>query len=212
MKKAIVLSLLLSLMNLVLLLMVAFTIESNRKTIERIAPPTEELRFKNNRMGSLRLTENEVREICNKLSNQINELKQIKRILTFIAACITLYIVWAMISIKWHIVRFDGLTLLIAGVLLFGFPWFYTWFIGRFEEGHNATIQIRIVTETTLLTILPLLFFTAYKVNNLEIVRRLHAYKWISVLSLFLSISCMGLLLILGIGILITPDLGGNWG
>jgi hypothetical protein len=77
---------------------------------------------------------------------------------------------------------------------------------GHFEEGNNATIQSRVVIKVILLIITPLIFFTTYQLNQLEMRRNWHQEKWISNLAIFLMVFSGLLALVIGVGVLMTPD------
>ena len=77
---------------------------------------------------------------------------------------------------------------------------------GQFEDGHNATSSIRITTEIIFLIISPLIFYATFKMNKFEISKNMHQEKWITNLALILFIISGLIALIIGIGILSTPD------
>jgi len=190
--------------------MVASISEKNKETIERIAPSTEELRNKYGRQGSTRLTPEEVKQACMNLETEIEQLNQIKGILKFTFVLIAILFLWIITKMEWRTVRFDGLTLLIANILLLNFHWLFEWFTDKFEEGQNATVNIRIVMSIALLIIQPILFYIAYKWNKIELFQNLHKQKWISYIAIVFTVLSGLLALVIGIGILLTPDLSGN--
>lgn len=211
MKKPILLFLFLSLVNLILILMISFTADSNRETIERIAPATEELREKYRSSGLSRLSPEEIKEICAKLESQISRLDRLKKNLQIAEAFFAIILVWGLTKGPWQLQPFDGLTLLLLNTLLFGLHWLFIEFGNSFEEGNNATVYLRIYTGIGLLVVQPLLFYISYRWNRLELSRKLHRQKWISVAAIVLTAASGLLALIIGIGVLCTPDLSGNF-
>ena len=199
----------LTVLNIILFSMVISTIEENEITLVSIDPSNKELEFKGLRP---RLTIDEVNQISKSINADLFLLKKMKGILIITSICLTILLLLIIKKSSWNTTRFDGLTLLFITILLFSLHWLLILFNNKFENGYNATINIRIVTEATLLIIQPILFFMAYKLNNMEISKKLHQYKWISFLSLILCIACTVITLIIGIGLLAAPDLGGNWG
>ena len=209
MKKGLIFCVVLTVLNIILFSMVISTIEENEITLVSIDPSNKELEFKGLRP---RLTIDEVNQISKSINADLFLLKKMKGILIITSICLTILLLLIIKKSSWNTTRFDGLTLLFITILLFSLHWLLILFNNKFENGYNATINIRIVTEATLLIIQPILFFMAYKLNNMEISKKLHQYKWISFLSLILCIACTVITLIIGIGLLAAPDLGGNWG
>lgn len=194
----------------VLLITVVSIIESHRSTIDRIAPSTVELREKAERMGSLRLTEKEAKEICQQLNCEIIRLDNLKWIFTSIIILILAFTIWGIIKFNLNVKRFDGLSLLVVALLLLGFHSIVYEFSGGSYGGHNASIDIRIVILLGNFIVSPVLFYTSYRMNKIELSYNLHKHKWISYTALSLTVLGLFLAFIVGIGALFTPDLSGN--
>lgn len=58
--------------------------------------------------------------------------------------------------------------------------------------------------------VLPILFFAAYRTNQHELALKLHRQKWVSYLSITFAVLSLLLALVIGVGVLMTPDLSGN--
>lgn len=194
----------------VLSVVVNSIIEYHRASIDRIAPSTKELREKTERMGSLRLTEKEVKEICQQLNSEIIQLDNLKWIFTSIIILILAFTIWGLIKFNLNVTRFDGLSLLVVTLLLFGFHSLVYEFSGGFYGGHNASMDIRIVILIGTFIVPPVLFYTSYRMNKIELIRNLHKQKWISYTTISLKVLSLLLALIVGIGALFTPNLSGN--
>jgi hypothetical protein len=69
-------------------------------------------------------------------------------------------------------------------------------------------IRIGILIGTFIIP--PILFYTVYRMNIIELSHKLHQQKWISYLAISFTIISLLLALIIGMGILFTPDLSGN--
>jgi hypothetical protein len=104
--------------------------------------------------------------------------------------------------------KFDGLTLMASFILLICiiFTIFKIFIGGQFEDGNNATSSIRITTEIILMIISPLIFYTTFKMNKFEISKNMHQEKWITNLAVVLFVISGLIALVIGIGILSTPD------
>ena len=189
---------------------VLLTIKSHRATIDRIAPSTEELREKAEKMGSLRLKEKEVKEICIQLDQELIHLGTLKRTFTFSIILILAFTILGLYKLNLNVTRFDGLSLFVFTLLLYGFYSFIYEFSGGFYGGHNASMDIRIGILIGTFIIPPILFYTVYRMNIIELSHNLHQQKWISYLAISFTIISLLLALIIGMGILFTPDLSGN--
>ena len=189
--------------------MISFTADSNRETIERIAPCHGGTPRKYRSSGLSRLSPEEIKEICAKLESQISRLDRLKRICR-LPKHFCNYTGVGTYKRPWQLQPFDGLTLLLLNTLLFGLHWLFIEFGNSFEEGNNATVYLRIYTGIGLLVVQPLLFYISYRWNRLELSRKLHRQKWISVAAIVLTAASGLLALIIGIGVLCTPDLSGN--
>lgn len=117
----------------------------------------------------------------------------------------------AIIAFKpdFSVKKFDAIKLMVAYILLLFtiFGLFKIFIDGQFEEGNNATNRVRISIVTILLIITPLIFFTTFKMNKLEIGKNMHQAKWITNLAIVLTIISGLIALVIGIGILLTPDI-----
>jgi hypothetical protein len=194
---------------IILLAIVCLIIESNKTTIDRIAPSTEELRLKAEKLGSLRLTKKEVKEICSRLNRELIQLDFMKRLITITIVTIIGIMLIGIYKFDFSVKSFDGLSLLVVALLLFGIHWLVDEFCEFFYEGPSAS-KIRIGTLIGTLIIHPILFYVAYSMNELEINNNLHKQKWISYSAIVLASLTFLLVLFIGIGVLFTPDLSGN--
>jgi len=139
------------------------------------------------------------------------QLAQLDQLRSYTIALITfsglLLISFITFKSNYSINKFDGLTLMVSYILLiFTLFTIFKIFIDEFEDGHNATSSIRINTEIIILIISPLIFYAALKMNKFEIIKNMHQEKWISNLALVLFVITGLIALVIGIGILSTPD------
>jgi hypothetical protein len=139
------------------------------------------------------------------------QLAQLDQLKSYTNALITLsgllLIFFITFKPNFSVNKFDGLTLMVSYILLiFSLFTIFKIFIDEFEDGHNATSSIRINTEIILLIISPLIFYAALKMNKFEISKNMHQEKWITNLALVLFLITGLIALVIGIGILSTPD------
>jgi hypothetical protein len=210
MRKILIISAFLLATITVQLWVVVLTIESHRATIDRIAPSTQELREKAEKMGPLRLTENEVKDLCMQLNRELIHLANLKWVFASTIILILTLTLWGLSKFNFNATRFDGLCLLGVTLLLFGFHSLVYEFSGGFHGGHSASMDIRIAILIGTFIVPPVLFYIAYRMNKIELGRSLHNQKWISYMAIALTTLSLLLALIVGIGILFTPDLSGN--
>jgi hypothetical protein len=139
---------------------------------------------------------------------QLAQLDQLKSYtIALITFCGLLLISFITFKPNYSVKKFDGLTLMVSYILLiFILFTIFKIFIDEFEDGHNATSSIRINTEIILMIISPLIFYATLKMNKFEISKNMHQEKWITNLALILFIISGLIALIIGIGILSTPD------
>jgi hypothetical protein len=139
---------------------------------------------------------------------QLAQLDQLKSYtIALITFCGLLLISFITFKPNYSVKKFDGLTLMVSYILLiFILFTIFKIFIDEFEDGHNATSSIRINTEIILMIISPLIFYATLKMNKFEISKNMHQEKWITNLALVLFIISGLIALIIGIGILSTPD------
>lgn len=194
----------------VLLVVVAAIIKYQKTTIDRIAPSTEELRAQDDKMGALRLTEKEVKDICQQLNSELTQLNNIKWVLTSIIILFLAITLWIIFKFNLNATRFDALNLVVFSLLLFFLHSFVYAFSGGFYGGHNASMDIRIGILFGTFIVPPFLFYTAYSMNKKELTHKLHNQKWIANSTIALTILSLLLALIIGIGALFTPSLSGN--
>jgi hypothetical protein len=204
MRKILILNTFLLTTLLVLLTVVVSTISSHQARIDRIAPSTEELKEKARKMGLLRLSENEVKDICLRLNNELLQLNILKKTFTLSIILLLAFTLFGIYKFNLKVSRFDGLCLLVLSLLLIGLDWLVDQFSGVFYGGHNASISIWMLFGTFI--ILPILFYIAFRLNNKELNLRLHEQKWISFIAFTLTIISLLLALIIGIAALLTPD------
>ncbi len=209
MKKLIVLPFILAILSLLYFCSVA-TIESNIENIERLSRVETDFHLK---LLLDYLSKEEIEKIILQTNIEIIFLNHIKNI-SFIAilVCVTLSIL-LLLKIKLSLTKFNGLTLLIAVLFCLAMNTFlFAIFDSDFENGLNATVDLRVFSMAFFLVASPLMFWGSYKINQLEMSKELHSYKWISKLSLILFFVSLAIALVIGVGILRTPDLGGSWG
>jgi hypothetical protein len=139
---------------------------------------------------------------------QLAQLDQLKSYtIALITFCGLLLISFITFKPNYSVKKFDGLTLMVSYILLiFILFTIFKIFIDEFEDGHNATSSIRINTEIILMIISPLIFYATLKMNKFEISKNMHQEKWITNLALVLFIISGLIALIIGFGILSTPD------
>lgn len=190
----------------ILLAVVISTIESHKATIDRIAPSTEVLREKAEKMGPLRLTDKEVKDICIQLNRELIQLETLKKTFTFSIILILAFTVFGLYKFNFSITRFDGLSLLVISLLLLGHHWLVYEFSGVYYEGQSASMNIRIVVLFASFIISPFLFYTAHRLNKIELNLHLHAQKWVSYMAVTLTVLSLLSALVVGIGVSIIPD------
>ncbi|HEY1040859.1 MAG TPA: hypothetical protein VGF30_15695 [Bacteroidia bacterium] len=157
------------------------------------------------------LTAEERNRLISTYTLDLDRLNRLHITSVFVAAlCIILLIVFVAAQ-NFSINPFDGLTLLLCTLfLILIIPCLFYIFNTQFENGHNGTIDASIAAGITLLLLSPLLFLTAYLLNVMEIKKVLHQQKWISVVSIVLMSIFTLIAMIIGVGVLFTPDLSGN--
>ena len=187
--------------------MVTLTMDSISENYSRLSLPRDEYQSK---YGHHRLSEEEVLQITAMQREDMVQLNQLREFLQISAIAIPFLFLLGIYKDGEWTAPFDGLTLLVVNLLLFSFHWVPLWLIQDFEGGHNATIDSRLKISIALLITQPIFFFLAYRWNNAEISRNLHQQKWISAFALSLTLITGLLAFVIGIGILITPDLSGN--
>lgn len=204
--KKIIIPLFLLSIGLIVYLMVAETIvrtKYGQVEIERVNNSP----FQTNALS--RLTPEELNNLTIKYAFELTQLASLK---SYTIALISLCGIWLMAIFAFKpdfsLKKFDGLTLMVTYILLLGtlLSIFQIFTGGKFEYGHNATISIRIFTEIFLLVITPLIFYATYKLNKLEITHKMHAVKWIGSLAIVVVLITSLIALLLGIAILLTPD------
>lgn len=210
MRKILFLFSLLLVLSTSLIMMAHLTIKYHLQTISWIAPATDEEQWEAKRRGTPRLTTTEIQETCRQLQEQTNKLNKGKWIFVGISLLLAMMITGILISGKNKMSRFDGLALLVAGIALISIHFVFEWFMENFENSHNPTINFRLSVELTILLMWPFLFYAAYRMNNTELTSNLHTHRWISKLAIVFCIISSLLLVVIGIGLLATPDLSGN--
>lgn len=194
-------------MGIVVYSLVTATIERTLYFHEEITRSDDIYPFRNN---SLRhLAPEEINKLALRYKNELTNLDYLKSsTIALISLCGILIIAIIVFKPDFSVKKFDGITVMTAYILLICtiFTVFKTVIDGRFEDGHNATIGIRATIEIMLLIITPLLFFTALKLNKFEISKNMHQAKWISNLAIVLTVLSGLIALVIGIGVLSTPD------
>jgi len=206
MRKILILNALLLTIIAVLLAVVFSTIEYQKETVDRIAPSTEELKERARKMGDLRLTEKEVNDICIQLNRELIRLEHLKKTFILFIVLILTATLFGLYKFNFNVTRFDGLSLLVVTLLLVGFHSLVYEFSGGFYGGHNASMDIQVIILIGTCIIPPIFFYTAYRMNKIELNLHLHKEKWISYVAVTLTTLSLLLALIVGIGVLITPD------
>ena len=157
------------------------------------------------------LTAEERNRLILSYTGDLDYLNRIQTISIFSSALCAILLVVFVTMQKISISRFDGFALLLCTLLvILTVPWLFYIFNTQFENGRNGTIDTSIVAGIALLTLSPLLFFSAYLLNVMEIKKVLHQQKWISVVSIVLMSIFTLIAMIIGVGVLLTPDLSGN--
>jgi len=205
--KKILLPLFLLSIGTVVYLLVTATIDRTMYFLEEIIRSDIYSPFLNN---SLRhLAPEEISNLALRYKTELTQLEYLKSsTIGLISLCGILVI--AIIGFKpdFSVKKFDGVIVMASYIVLVCiiFAIFKIFTDSQFEYGHNATIGIRISIEIILMIITPLIFFTTFKMNRLEIGKSMHQAKWITNLSIFLTVLTGLLALVIGIGVLLTPD------
>lgn len=205
--KKILLPLFLLSIGIVVYSLVTATIERTLYFHEEITRSDDKYPFRNN---SLRhLTPEETNKLALTYKNELTNLEYLKSsTIVLLSLCGILVISLIVFKLDFSVKKFDGITVMTAYTLLICtiFTVFKLFIDGRFEDGHNATIGIRASIEIILLIITPLIFFTALKLNKFEISKNMHQAKWITNLATVLTVLSGLIALVIGIGVLSTPD------
>jgi len=186
--------------------MTAKTIVSSRFFQEKLGRIENDLYLKKSLSY---LTHDDVKRMRLQYKNDLAQLGGLKRNMIALLALSGIWLM-AILAFKhdFSVKKFDAVYMMIAYMLLLfaivGVGKIFTG--GHFEEGNNATIQSRVVIKVILLIITPLIFFTTYQLNQLEMRRNWHQEKWISNLAIFLMVFSGLLALVIGVGVLMTPD------
>jgi hypothetical protein len=187
--------------------LVTATIERTLFFHEEITRSDDKYPFRNN---SLRhLTQEEINKLVLKYKNELTNLDYLKSsTIALLSLCGIIALSIIVFKPDFSVKKFDGAIVMAAYILLICtiFTIFKIFIDGRFEDGHNATIGIRASIQIVLLIITPLIFFTALKLNKFEIRKNMHQAKWISNLAKVLTVLSGLISLIIGIGVLSTPD------
>jgi hypothetical protein len=205
--KKILLPLFLLSIGTVVYLLVTATIDRTMYFLEEIIRSDIYSPFLNN---SLRhLAPEEISNLALRYKTELTQLEYLKSsTIGLISLCGILVI--AIIGFKpdFSVKKFDGVIVMASYIVLVCiiFTIFKIFTDSQFEYGHNATIGIRISIEIILMIITPLIFFTTFKMNRLEIGKNMHQAKWITNLSIFLTVLTGLLALVIGIAVLSTPD------
>ena len=205
--KKLLLPLFLLSIGIVVYSLVTATIERTLYFHEEITRSDDKYPFLNN---SLRhLTPEEINNLAIKYKIELTQLDYLKSsTIALISLCGILVLAIIVFKPDFSVKKFDGVTVMAAYILLIctTFTIFKIFIDGRFEDGHNATIGIRASIEIILLIITPLIFFTALKMNKFEISKNMHQAKWITNLAIVLTVLSGLIALVIGIGVLSTPD------
>ena len=155
------------------------------------------------------LSKEDIENLTLKYKIQLAQLDQLKSYtIALISFSGLLLIFFIAFKPNFSVNKIDGLTLMVSHILLIFtlFTIFKIFIDGQFEDGHNATSSIRINTEIILLIISPLIFYATLKMNKFEISKNMHQEKWITKLAVVLFVITGLIALVIGIGILSTPD------
>jgi hypothetical protein len=207
MLKKILLPLFLLSIGIIVYLLVTETIERTMYFQEEVMRSDNYYPFLNN---SLRhLAPEEINDLALKYKVELTQLDSLKSsTVALISMCGILIIAIIVYKPDFSVKKFDGVTVMAAYTLLIctTFTVFKIFIDDRFEDGHNATIEIRASIKIILLIITPLIFFTALKLNKFEISKNMHQAKWITNLAIVLTVLSGLLAFVIGIGVLSTPD------
>jgi hypothetical protein len=205
--KKILLPLFLLLIGIVLYLLVTETIERTTYFQKEIMRSDDYYPFRNTSLS--RLAPEEISNLSLKYKIELVQLDYLKSIsMALISLCGLLFIAIITFKSDFSVKKFDGIVFALAYILLVCaiLAVFKMFINSQFEEGHNATIKIRTSIEIILLIISPLVFFTALKLNKIEIGKKLHTAKWITNFTIVLTVLSALIVLVVGIGYLSTPD------
>jgi hypothetical protein len=204
--KKILVPLILITLSFITYLMVTETIESNKHFLGKLKE-YDNNPFLNSPLRNL--APEEIKKLTAEYKIDLTQLDSLKSsAIALVSFCGILVIAIIVFKPDFSVKKFDGLTVMAAYTLLIcaTFTLFKIFIDGRFEDGHNATIGIRASIEIILMIITPLIFFTTFKMNRLEIGKNMHQAKWITNLSIFLTVLTGLLALVIGIAVLSTPD------
>ena len=186
--------------------MVTETIESNKHFLGKLKE-YDNNPFLNSPLRNL--APEEIKKLTAEYKIDLTQLDSLKSsAIALVSFCGILVIEIIVFKPDFSVKKFDGLTVMAAYTLLIcaTFTLFKIFIDGRFEDGNNATIGIRASIEIILLIITPLIFFTALKLNKFEISKNMHQAKWITNLAIVLAVLSGLIALVIGIGVLSTPD------
>jgi hypothetical protein len=204
--KKILVPLILITLSFITYLMVTETIESNKHFLGKLKE-YDNNPFLNSPLRNL--APEEIKKLTAEYKIDLTQLDSLKSsAIALVSFCGILVIAIIVFKPDFSVKKFDGLTVMAAYTLLIcaTFTLFKIFIDGRFEDGHNATIGIRASIEIILMIITPLIFFTTFKMNRLEIGKNMHQAKWITNLSIFLTVLTGLLALVIRIAVLSTPD------
>jgi hypothetical protein len=204
--KKILVPLILITLSFITYLMVTETIESNKHFLGKLKE-YDNNPFLNSPLRNL--APEEIKKLTAEYKIDLTQLDSLKSsAIALVSFCGILVIEIIVFKPDFSVKKFDGLTVMAAYTLLIcaTFTLFKIFIDGRFEDGNNATIGIRASIEIILLIITPLIFFTALKLNKFEISKNMHQAKWITNLAIVLAVLSGLIALVIGIGVLSTPD------
>jgi len=193
--------------TLVFGLMVDAMIADDQQLMQRIHLTQDTAHYYSNR---LRLPPQKIEELKLTITAELQFLAYINYGVIIFALVVLLLLIGVIAKTTWQTVRFGGLHLLIANLVLLQLHWLMDFVPSYFYAGTNATMDIGISTSIILLLLQPILFFVAFLWNKLELKKQLHQQRWISIVAITLAILSGLIALIIGISVLFTPDLSGN--
>ncbi len=185
-------------------------VEEHRHSLARYAPSTEEELWKSERMGPVRLSKREVDELVLLWNRELIELERLQWIFTASFFIGVVFIFAILLKRGSMVKKFDGLFLWIITCCMVSVEWVIDVLSDKYYGGRNAIMDLSIGIFVGTIIVLPILFFAAYRMNQHELALKLHRQKWVSYLSITFAVLSLLLALVIGVGVLMTPDLSGN--
>lgn len=206
-KKGILTGAFLSTVSILMLSILWLGIQENENEIEDLNRIQEEFHAQHR---PHRISEQDLIKYRQESVQVIENLQTPMKAMAGIAGFCFLFFVWHMIRYRNGFYAYDGLALVVLALLFNGITPFLQWMTDRILYAHNPTIKLRIAVMSIQIILSPALFFLAFYWNKTEMQLGLHQKRWISVLAFTFGLLSGMIALIIGLGLLMTPNLSGN--